>query len=268
METITGRENSRLKFARRVRERREEDFVFVEGVRLCEEVLRTPLEILDAFFTSDFGAIKRETDLMKAISARAESSAIISAKLFASITDTKSPQGVAFICAEPKTGRAILETSLKQHAKSPKIILFLFEINNPANLGAILRSGEAAGVIGVITSKNCVDVFSSKAIRASMGAVFRTAIWKGEGFEETLGWCRQNGLTPVYADASGNKLYYEIDWKTPRLLIIGSEGHGLNESQGAQIAETIRIPMENEVESLNAGVACGIILFEAKRQSR
>ena len=185
-------------------------------------------------------------------------------KIFRSIADTEQPQGIVLIAKRPKTSIENIESRITS-ALLP-IVIFLKEINNPSNLGAILRTAEAAGVAGVIVSKNSADVFSPKALRGAMGASFRLPVWDNAGFDEVLRWAKRKLVTTA-ADVSVSAGYTQIDWKTPRLLIFGSEAHGLNPSELEQINEMITIPMENAVESLNLAVSAGIILFEAKRQN-
>jgi len=265
MEKISSRENPRLKFARRVCERREKNLVFVEGVRLSEEVLRTQTEIHDAFFVDGFGRTSRETELRDAIISLSKSSAIISEKIFNSIADTKTPQGIALICSQPETGRKVIEKRL-ENDKVPPLILLLHEINNPSNLGAILRTAEAAGVTAIITTRNSADVFSAKSLRGSMGAVFRLPIWNDAVLEDVIDWALSRSIAGIYADSEGALSYLQVNWKVPRLLALGSEGRGLESSEKLLFNESVRIPMKNSVESINIGVACGVILFEALRQ--
>ncbi len=126
----------------------------------------------------------------------------------------------------------------------------LHEINNPNNLGAILRTCEAVGVSNVIISKNSTDVFSPKALRSAMGASFRINFWTDAEFEKVLDWAKENNLTTVCADINSEKNLWEIDWKKPRLIIFGSEAHGLSETERKQIDEGLKIPMENRMSKV------------------
>jgi TrmH family RNA methyltransferase len=146
------------------------------------------------------------------------------------------------------------------------IIILLHKINNPKNLGAILRSAEAVGVNKIITTTDSVNAYSTKALRASMGSSLRMQIWENVEFDEVLNWAVENGLLTTCADINSKNSYTKIDWKKPRLLIFGSEAHGLSVEERSKINESLFIPMENQVESLNLAVSCGVILFEAKRQ--
>ena len=258
---ITGRDNPKIKFARAVRDGKERDFIFLEGLRLAEEILRTDLAIRGIFYTENFSVSERGQKFLESFQTV---STKVSEKIFDSIADTKNSQGIIVIAEKPGNGKTQIETNL-QKTTSP-FVLLLHQINNPANLGAILRTAEAAGVDGIITTKNSADVFSTKALRGAMGASLRLPVWTNAEFFEVLKWSQSKNLKSVCADVHSRKNYTEIDWKIGRLLILGSEGHGLSEAERQATDENLIIPMENGVESLNLAVACGVILFESKRQ--
>ncbi len=260
---ITSRDNQRLKFARRVRDGNEADFIFVEGARLAEEVLRSNLKISDVLFTENFSQTERGESFLKTIGSF--NLAKVSQNIFDSLSDTKNSQGIIVICEKPDTGKKFIEQNLSEEANLPLAVL-LHQINNPANLGAILRTCEAVDAAGVILTKNSSDAFSPKALRGAMGASLRLPLWTDADFFEVLDWAREKKLTSVCADVTAKKSYLETDWTKPRLLIFGSEAHGLSAEEKDTIEESLLIPMENAVESLNLAVSCGVILFEAKRQ--
>lgn len=266
MQKITSRDNQKLKFARKARDRKITDAVFVEGVRLCEEVLRTGLKIKECFFCDGFAENVRGRELINAISASAENIAEIKKTIFPTIADTKTSQGIVLIVEKPQTTKDNFELNYKEREREFPIVLFLSEINNPANLGAIFRTAEAVGVGFVIISENSADAFSPKSARSAMGANLRLTVWENAKMQEVLFWAKKENIVTTAADVKVKKAYTQIDWNVSRLLILGSEAHGLKNEDLKMIEETIYIPMENGVESLNLAVSCGIILFEAKRQ--
>lgn len=263
MPQISGRDNPKIKFARLVRNGKEREFIFLEGLRLAEEVLRARLPIREIFYTENFAESERGRDFLKATQKTAVE---VSEKIFASLADTKNSQGVVVVAEKPAHGKQTIEANL-QKTESP-LVLLLHQINNPSNLGAILRTAEAVGVAGIITTKNSADVFSTKALRGAMGASLRLPIWTNADFFAVLEWSHEKNLKSVCADIHGQKSYTEIDWRTGRLLIFGSEAHGLSAEEREAIDESLIIPMENGVESLNLAVACGVILFEAQHQRK
>lgn len=258
MTTITSRDNQKLKFARSVRDGRDLHHIFVEGARLAKEALRSGSEIVEVLVSESFRLKNTESHLLRDAS-------VIADRVFESVTETKSSQGILIIAKKPVTSLKAVSEAVSQRSGLP-LVIFLNEINNPSNLGAILRTAEAAGVCGVIISTRSADIFSPKALRAAMGASLRLPVYENAGFDEALNWAREKGMISTGADISAQMSYTEADWTKPRLLIFGSEAHGLSDEEKGRIGELVRVPMENEVESLNLAVSCGIILFEAKRQ--
>ena len=259
---ITGKDNLRLKHARAVRDGRETDLLFVEGLRLAEEIAATDLEIVEYFFTEEFAESERGAKLLgKLADARA---AILSENLLASISDTKTPQGIVVLAKKPEIGRAVLEAALTR-AEIP-LLLVLHKLNNPVNTGAILRTAEAAGAAGVILTRDSANVFATRALRGAMGSAFRLPLWTNAEFGEAVEFCRVHQIKTVCAALNATKTHLEIDWAAPRALIIGSEAHGLTPEEIAQTGDSLIIPMRAPVESLNAAVACGVVLYEAVRQ--
>ena len=253
-EVITSRDNAKLKLARAVRDGREPTLIFIEGVRLFEEAVRSGLDIHHVLISSDVSDSVKLADLLATQRATVVK---VAARLFDSISDTKNSQGVIALAAKPSFELADLPDGLT---------VLLHRVNNPSNLGAVIRTAEAAGVAGLITTTGSADAFSPKSLRASMGSAFRMPIIEGIEIHEAIRWAREKRLLSTAADISGSLSYTEVDWSIPRLVVFGSEAHGLEERELDSIDEKIFVPMENKVESLNLAVSSGIILFEAKRQ--
>lgn len=265
-EIITSRDNQRLKEARRIRDGKSREYVFVEGVRLAEEALRSPIEIESCYYTDEFAASERGANLLRTAADRAREIFRLNTKAFDSIAETSSPQGIALIGRRKLATLVDILESIQSRDSIP-LVIFLFEINNPSNLGAIARTAEAAGVAGIITSTGSADIFQPKALRASMGASLRMKIVQDVPVSGLAEWAASNGLVISAADGRANRVYTEIDWKKPRLLLFGSEANGLDQKAIRIVEEGIRVPMKNDVESLNIAVSCGILLFEAVRQN-
>lgn len=267
MTIITSRDNQKLKFARAVRDGREPGYIFIEGVRLAEEAIRAGIEIEEVLISESFELKETGRELLQKLPIRNDPPMIVADRHFTSIADTKSPQGIVIIAKRPHSSLDLIGQALSDNNSGIPVVIFLNEINNPSNLGAIFRTAEAAGAAGIVISPNSADVFSTKALRSAMGANLRLPACENVTIEEVLAWAVGKKLVSTAADISGGVSYTQIDWKVPRLLILGSEAHGLNAAERDSIEEVIYIPMENEVESLNLAIACGIVLFEAKRQN-
>lgn len=264
-EKITSRDNKRVKLARRVRDGKSPDLIFVEGVRLAEEALRSRLPVLECFVTRKFEKTERGSVLRAAVAADGVSICELPTDIFNSIADTEQPQGIILICERPGTSRSDLEARFRLDPAEPPVVLLLHQTNNPSNLGAIFRTAEAAGVAAIIVSVNSSDVFSPKALRGAMGSSLRLPVWTGAGYQEALNWASNRRMVTTAADICGGIKYTDINWSVPRLLVFGSEASGLDQPHLERVDEKIFIPMANDVESLNLAVSCGVILFEARR---
>ena len=256
---VTSRDNVSLKDARRVRDGKTRDKMFIEGARLVAEAIKSRVPIEQAFVSTDDGPgfFELMTD------AGARTIYEVSRQAFESIADTVTSQGVVIIADRPSVAP---ETILERISNATlPLVLFLHRINNPSNLGAVIRTAEAAGAAAVVVSAESADAFSPKAIRASMGSAFRLPILQGQSFDDAIDWAHANHLRTTAADAEADVSHYDVDWYKPRMLVFGSEAHGLSDDERRRVDEIIKVPMEREVESLNLAVAAGVILFEARR---
>lgn len=264
-EVITSRENQLAKQARAVRDGRVRGLIFVEGLRLCEEAAEAGLSITDVLYTERFAEDERGARLLRALLEKSERAALVSESVLESVSDTKTPQGVLALAERPRTGALELERRALEDSSSP-FLLVMHRTNNPANAGAILRTAEAAGATGVVTTAGTTDILSPKALRGAMGSGFRLPLWTDAAYDEALAWCASRGIRTVCADVRARRSYTELDWTTPRALILGPEATGLSEQEAAAADEAVSIPMRAPVESLNVAVAAAILLYEAARQ--
>jgi TrmH family RNA methyltransferase len=259
---ITSRDNSLLRRARAVRDGKVDESIFVEGLRLGEEALTSGLKIEVVVYSEEIARKERAARLIRDFGKACEKVASVSEKLLESISYTKTPQGIVVLASRPASD----EASFREKQTASPLLVILHGINNPVNVGAILRTAEAAGVTGAITTANTSDPFSPKALRGAMGSAFRLPIWVGASFAEVIAWCVKRRVRTVCADAEGSKSFAEMDWRGARALIVGTESTGLLPDEIAAADEAVRIPMQGPVESLNVAVATGIILYEANRQ--
>ena len=259
---ITARDNSLLRHARAVRDGKIDDTIFVEGLRLCEEAFRSGLTIEAVIYSDEIAQKDHAARLIEQLGGLSQRLASVSETLLESISYTRTPQGIVALAARPK----IDEAEFKARQASSPLLVVMHGINNPVNVGAILRTAEAAGVTGAIATANTADAFSPKALRGAMGSTFRLPIWEGAGYAEVLAWCAGEGINTVGTDAQGAKVFNEIDWRKSCAVIVGPESEGLTSDEMAALNESIRIPMQGNVESLNVAVATGILLYEAARQ--
>jgi TrmH family RNA methyltransferase len=186
----------------------------------------------------------------------------VSEKLLEYVSYTKTPQGIVVLASRPEMD----EVKFKASQPEKPLLVIMHGINNPVNVGAIVRTAEAAGASGAITTGNSTDPFSPKALRGSMGSAFRLPIWTETTYAEVLEWCEERGIETICADIQGSRLYTDIDWTGPRALIMGPESTGLTGAEISLANTVVKIPMQGQVESLNVAMAASIVLYEAARQ--
>ena len=259
---ITSRDNTLLRQARAVRDGKAQDSIFVEGLRLCEEAFSSHLDIDAIIYSEKIAGKARAIQLIEQLQAAGHRTVSVKESLLDSISYTKTPQGIIILARRP----VIDEAEFRIRQKASPILVLMHGINNPVNVGAIIRTAEAAGATGIIATNNSSDPFSPKALRGSMGSAFRLPIWTGINYANALSWCGEQGIQRVSSAAGAKKDYTAANWRKPFALIVGSESSGLSSDEIELADETVSIPMKGAVESLNVAVAAGILLYEAARQ--
>lgn len=260
---ITSTANQSVKFAKRVRDGKEPDRIFIEGARLFEEALSSNVELKAIFATERY--YSANTELFDGDQKIEHLLTVVSEQVLRSMAETKSPQGVICLAKRPHSGFDDIQAIFNTKGKLA-VVVYLYNIANPANLGAIIRTAEAAGASGVITSDNSADAFSPASLRGSMGSAFRLPVIENVAMDSAVKFARDNQAKLASVDIKGDRGYAGVDWSTPRMLIFGSEAHGLPDDILSFSDEMLTIEMSSPVESLNLAVSAGIILFEARRQ--
>ncbi len=254
---ITSSKNPKAQWVRRLQKKvkeRQADGVFViEGVRLLEEGLNSGWHVKSIFYTDDLG--KRGMKLVRAFQDSDTKVEVISENVMRAISDTQNPQGIL----------AVFEMRSIPLPEGLNYLLILDQIREPGNLGTILRSAAAAGVQAVFLSTGTVDPFSPKVLRAGMGAHFTLPVHLAN-WNEIESQIKHSKLHSYLASVDGGKVYHQTDFRHPLALIIGGEADGASHTAYKASDSLIHIPMYGEVESLNASVAAGILLFEIARQ--
>lgn len=230
--------------------------MLAEGVRLVTEALDAGVRVLEAAVSPRLtdGALRAR--LQQAAGTFLECSDDVLGKL--SSLDT--PPGVAVLLARPRASEADLL------GRGTALIVIAAGVREPGNLGSLLRTAEAAGASGVITLRGGADPFRDKAVRGSMGSVFRVPVAAGLAAGEVLELVRRHRLALVVADGGGETPHTRFDWKAPLALVVGAEAAGVPPELLAAATARVRIPIRSPVDSLNVAVAAGVLLFEAGRQ--
>ena len=251
-----------LRQARAARDGKTDELIFVEGLRLCEEAYTSGLDIEVVIYSDEIARKERAADVISKLAQVCERMGMVSEALLATISYTKTPQGIVALAGRPESG----ELPLDNEKQESPLLVVLHALNNPVNVGTILRSAEAAGATGVIITADTADPFSPKALRGAMGSAFRLPIWHGPDYSQVIQWCANHKIQTVCADLDAELSHTQFNWTAPSALIVGPESAGLSPDEVRMASSAIRIPMRGEVESLNVAAAATIVLYEAARQ--
>ena len=239
--------------------RKKQGVFVVEGIRLVSEI--PPGCLLELYVSSHF--VDKHPDLVRDFTKRFSVLPIqLSDPVFDKISDTVQPQGILAIV---KRSEHSMEKMIE---KLNPFLIILDQIQDPGNLGTIFRTAEAAGVDGIVMSFDSVDIYNPKTIRSTMGAIFRLPFYVTRDMKATLSFMKSQNITIYAAHLDGAKDYVQENYQKGCGILIGNEGNGLREEIAAMADAMIKIPMESQAESLNAGVAAAILMYEANRQRR
>jgi TrmH family RNA methyltransferase len=257
---VEGRHNALVKDLRKAfahADLTDDGHCAIEGMRILEEAIRSGLKFRAVFFNSS--ALAKAERLLPQLAAHVET-LLLPDKLFATAVPSDSPQGVAALVRCPVFR---VEDVLAKSSAGP--VLAISGVQDPGNLGTILRSAEAFGAAGVLLGEGTVSPFNSKVVRASAGSVFRLPIARVK-LAEILPQMRSQGLRLVATSSHKGTALHDAQLSGPLAVFVGSEGAGLPRDLLAQMDGTLAIPHSANVESLNAGVAASIVLYEVARQ--
>jgi TrmH family RNA methyltransferase len=257
---IEGRYNAQVKELRAAfshGERTSDGYCAIEGFRILEEAIRSGLRFRAVFFSES--AAPRAEKLLSQLGAQVET-LLLPDKLFSSAVPSDAPQGVAALARWKEIS---LEDVLAKSQAGP--LLAIAGVQDPGNLGTILRSAEAFGVGGVLLGEGTVSPYNPKVVRASAGSVFRLPLARAK-LSESLGWMKDRGLRLVGTASHKGSPLDQAKLSGPLAIFVGSEGAGLSRDLIQEMDEVLAIPQALQVESLNVGVAASIVLYEVARQ--
>lgn len=287
-----------LQLIQRSKARNKQGLFVAEGIKMFDEA---PTRKIEKVYISQ----RMEDELRKEYGEKLAklSCEIVADDVFARMSDTKTPQGVLCLIkqfrysmdemltgqrrtnaagisivmnTQPKTGTRFRDTkpdntdgvSVMDGNKKQMLFILLENLQDPGNLGTIFRTGEAAGVDGIIMSGQTVDVYNPKTIRSTMGSVYRVPFVYTDDICGAICTLQKHGVSVYAAHLKNSKCYDECDYRASCAFLIGNEGNGLSEEVAGCADTYLKIPMKGSVESLNAAVASSILLYEAYRQRR
>lgn len=252
---ITSTANAQVKnvitLLKKSAERKKRGLFVIEGIRMFTEL---PKDRIEKIYVSE-SFLNENKKLLDGYEYET-----VSDNVFAQMSDTKTPQGVMALVK-------MLRYDFSDIVKGDMpVVVMLENIQDPGNLGTIMRTAEGAGATGIIMSKDTVDIYNPKTIRSTMGALFRMPFIYVEDILEAADMLKKQNIALLAAHLDGDKNYYSENLKRPMALMIGNEGNGLTKALTDKADVLVKIPMEGQLESLNAAVSTAIILYEAYRQ--
>lgn len=261
---ITSTSNRQIKWVKLLQQkgkvRKEENAFVAEGAKL---VLETPTALCRQIFIAESYLeewTKKKAECSEAMPQVPEE--IVTDSVMKAMSDTSTPQGVLAIVRRPSYR---LEELLTHH---PLHLLLAEGIRDPGNLGTMFRTAEGAGATGVVLSPETVDLFNPKTVRSTMGSIYRVPFVVAEDWEETLRMISAAGVSLYAAHLQGEAMYDTLDYRGDCGFLIGNESSGLTEETAAKADQYVKIPMGGRLESLNAAMASGLLMYEVNRQRR
>lgn len=254
---ITSTGNQQMKnlmlLMKKAKARNEQGLFVVEGRKMF---LEAPDEQIEKVYVSESFYKENEEILI------GRTYEVVSDSVFKTVSDTQTPQGIICLVKKPEYELEELFCGEKTH------LLILESIQDPGNLGTMMRTGEGAGITGIIMNQTTVDLFNPKTIRSTMGSIYRVPFYVSKNLSETIQTLKKRNMKVYAAHLKGKIQYDEPDYKSSVAFMIGNEGNGLTE-ETADLADIyIRIPMEGKVESLNAAISASLLMYETNRQRR
>ena len=296
MESITSVNNQRVKEVANLKQKKyrmESGTFFAEGLRAVQEAVQYA-DVTELFYTeAEAGRLdvvlkaagnvpadtkeksenKKNANNNNAGTAKKRNEAAngirmyqVDEKVMANLSDTMAPQGVLAVIRTPEQNLRQLRPGTASDNNAPVIILD--RVQDPGNLGTIIRTADAVGALGLILLEGCVDAYSPKVVRASMGSLFHLPVVQDVTAEEALTWCYRNGYEPAATALKNAQNVYKADISKKMAFLFGNEANGVAEELQAAVETRLFIPMAGLAESMNVAMAAGIILFEGLRQRK
>ena len=246
---ITSKDNEIIKNIKKLKEKKYRlDSYIVEGIKMVKEAISENQEI---------ALIAIREDLKIDFNTKNTKIVTISNKIFNDISDVKTPQGILAVIKKNQNNQ--IETN-------QEYILALDSLQDPGNMGTIIRTADSANINQIIINKTTVDPYSPKVIRSTMGAIYRTNIIEVEDLKATLKEMQSNGFQIITTDLKATQSIYDINYNNKTVVVIGNEANGVSQ-EILQIADKkVIIPMLGKTESLNASIAASIMIYEYVRQ--
>lgn len=257
MEFIESKENTLIKETKKLREKKyraEMDSFLVEGFRFVEEALKSDFQVERVFLSENALDKWEKFHLQEKLQQNTEVYCVREGA-FKLLCGTETPQGIV----------AVTKTKKKSLRDQEGFYVLVDKVQDPGNLGTIMRTAHAAGALGVLLMKGTVDAYNEKTLRSTMGAIFNVPLVDGCD-AATVQELKKKGFKLVVSSLDTDNNFYDVDLKGKVIIAVGNEGNGISEEIYSLCDEKVKIPMPGNAESLNAGVAASIMMYEVVRQ--
>ena len=259
MQVISSKENEVIKNIRKLKEKKYRDIensYVIEGIKLIKEAIAENANIKQIIMCEDY-TDNLELDKDTLFEIAKYNLIYVTRNIINLITDVKTPQGIIAVIEK--------NNNIEQIDYSQDIIVALDGVQDPGNLGTILRTADSANLKQIILSKNCADPYNPKVVRSTMGGIFRINIIEVEDLENSLKQMKKNNFKVMVTSLDTEKSVYDVDY-SKKVIVIGNEANGVSKEVQDMADEKVIIPMLGKTESLNASVAAGIMIYEYVRR--
>lgn len=265
MQVISSKDNEFIKHIKKLKDKKHRDEsgeYVVEGIKLIAEALQENAKIKQIIICEECEKTNNfSKELMYEVAK--QECVYVTQKIFKYITEVSTPQGIMAIIEK----NSVNNDAENQIDYNQDIIVALDDVQDPGNLGTILRTVDSIGLTQILVSKGTADCYNPKVVRSTMGAIFRIKIIECEDLEKTLNEVKKHDFKVMVSSLQTKNTIYDVDYNK-KVIIIGNEANGVEEKIQNMADEKVKIPMLGKTESLNASVATGIILYEYVRQKR
>ena len=259
MQKISSKDNNLIKHIKKLKEKKYRDeyneFI-IEGIKMVKEAINENAKIKKIIFNESFIENNKIYEFQNK-NMKEESFICVPDSIFKVLTEVDSPQGILAIIEK--------ESEIDLSKFDDEILIALDNLQDPGNLGTILRTADSAKIKKILVSKGTVDCYSSKVVRSTMGAIFRTKVIECGNLKKSLEILKNKGYNIIVTSLDANKTIYDINY-SKSIIVIGNEANGVSEEVKEIATNKVIIPMLGKTESLNASVAAGIIIYEYVRQ--
>lgn len=257
MEVIQSKDNALIKETKKLKEKRyraHKNQFIIEGFRFVEEALKSDFNVSEVFLSEKALDRWHSFDMNKKLQQKTKLH-IVKESILKIVSNTETPQGVV----------AVVENNKKTAISSEGFYVLVDKLQDPGNMGTIIRSAHAAGAKGIILTKGTVDVFNDKTLRSTMGSIFNIPIIEDNDLK-VVNSLKEMGYKLIVSSLEDSKNFYDIDLTENIIIAVGNEGTGISTEIYSKGNVKVKIPMPGNAESLNVAAAASIMMFEAVRQ--